>query len=56
MWWGHQRDEIAADTCYNAVVELDFNTYKNRYEVRLIALQPYQQESLIYSNKKDFFN
>jgi single-stranded-DNA-specific exonuclease len=54
MWWGHHKDEIAADTCYDAVVELDFNTYKNRYEVRLIALQTYQQESLQYSNKKDF--
>lgn len=54
MWWGHHKDEIAADTRYDAVVELDFNTYKNRYEVRLIALQPYQQESLTYSNKKDF--
>jgi single-stranded-DNA-specific exonuclease len=54
MWWGHQRDEIAVDTRYDAVVELDFNTSKNRYEVRLIALQPYQQEFLSYGNKKDF--
>ncbi|MCA2655504.1 single-stranded-DNA-specific exonuclease RecJ [Microcystis sp. M061S2] len=54
MWWGHHKDEIAADTRYDAVVELDFNTYKNRYEVRLIALQTYQQQSLTYSNKKDF--
>jgi single-stranded-DNA-specific exonuclease len=54
MWWGHHKDEIAADTRYDAVVELDFNTYKNRYEVRLIALQPYQQKSVTYTNKKDF--
>jgi single-stranded-DNA-specific exonuclease len=54
MWWGHHKDEIAVDTRYDAVVELDFNTSKNRYEVRLIALQLYQQESLSYGNKKDF--
>jgi single-stranded-DNA-specific exonuclease len=52
-WWGHRKDEIAADTCYDAVVELDFNTYNSRYEVRLIALQTYRQESLNYSGKRD---
>ncbi|HEY9906489.1 MAG TPA: single-stranded-DNA-specific exonuclease RecJ [Thermosynechococcaceae cyanobacterium] len=39
VWWGHYRDEIPADRC-DAVVELDFNAYQKRYQVRLIALHP----------------
>jgi single-stranded-DNA-specific exonuclease len=53
VWWGHSKNEISPDTRYNALVELDFNTYNNRYEVRLIALQTYQQDSLNYSEKRD---
>ncbi|WP_449420422.1 single-stranded-DNA-specific exonuclease RecJ [Phormidium nigroviride] len=39
IWWGHYKDEIPTGPC-DAIVELDFNTYKKRYEVRLIALRP----------------
>ncbi len=38
VWWGHYRDEIPAGCC-DAVVELDFNAYQKRYEIRLVALQ-----------------
>jgi single-stranded-DNA-specific exonuclease len=39
VWWGHYKDEIPqADSC-DVMVELDFNTYKKRYEVRLIAVK-----------------
>lgn len=44
IWWGHYKDEIPQVKC-DAVVELDFNTYKQRYEVRLIAVQPFQTEA-----------
>jgi single-stranded-DNA-specific exonuclease len=41
IWWGHYKDEIPPeDRRCDAVVELDFNAYKKRYEVRLIALRP----------------
>jgi single-stranded-DNA-specific exonuclease len=47
-WWGHYRDEIPK-TRSDAVVELDFNAFKKRYELRLIALRPHvetpQEES-----------
>jgi single-stranded-DNA-specific exonuclease len=38
IWWEHYRDEIPQGRC-DAVVELDFNGYENRYEVRLIAVR-----------------
>lgn len=45
IWWGHYKDEIPpADRRCDAVVELDFNAYKKRYEVRLIALRSSSQE------------
>lgn len=39
VWWGHYKDEILQSRC-DVMVELDFNTYKKRYEVRLIDLRP----------------
>ncbi|MBD2042578.1 single-stranded-DNA-specific exonuclease RecJ [Microcoleus sp. FACHB-672] len=38
LWWGHYKEEVPQGRC-NAIVELDYNTYKNRYEVRLLAVQ-----------------
>ncbi|MGL5063851.1 MAG: single-stranded-DNA-specific exonuclease RecJ [Microcoleus sp.] len=38
IWWEHYRDEIPESSC-DAIVELDFNSYENRYEVRLIAVR-----------------
>jgi single-stranded-DNA-specific exonuclease len=39
IWWGHNKDEIPVDQACDVVVELDFNTYHDRYEVRLIDLR-----------------
>jgi single-stranded-DNA-specific exonuclease len=39
VWWGHYRDEVPEHEECNVVVELDFNTFQKRYEVRLIELQ-----------------
>lgn len=41
VWWGHYKDEIPTDRC-DAIVELDFNAYHSRYEVRVIAVRPHQ--------------
>jgi single-stranded-DNA-specific exonuclease len=38
IWWGHNKDEIPVDQACDVVVELDFNTYHDRYEVRLMDL------------------
>ena len=38
IWWGHYKDEIPTGRC-DAIVELDYNTFNRRYEVRLIAVR-----------------
>lgn len=37
-WWEHYKDDIPLGRC-DSIVELDFNTYKKRYEIRLLALR-----------------
>lgn len=44
IWWGHYKDEVPKGKC-NALVELDYNNYKRRPEVRIIALQPNVESS-----------
>ncbi|XHX81091.1 MAG: DHH family phosphoesterase [Stenomitos frigidus ULC029] len=39
LWWEHYQDEVPKGRC-DAIVELDVNTYRKRYEVRLIAVRP----------------
>jgi len=39
LWWGHYKDELPQDVPCDALVELDFNTYEKRYEVRLIDVR-----------------
>lgn len=46
IWWGHYKDEVPADCRCDAIAELDFNTYKKRYEIRLIAVKPSAQSEL----------
>ncbi|MGL5083599.1 MAG: single-stranded-DNA-specific exonuclease RecJ [Microcoleaceae cyanobacterium] len=38
VWWGHYTDEIPAERC-DILVELDFNSLKKRYEVRLLEIR-----------------
>jgi len=38
LWWGHYKEDIPSGDC-DVIVELDFNTYRKQYEVRLIALR-----------------
>ncbi len=39
IWWDHYKDELSQNEHYDAVIELDFNTYKKRYEIRLIDIK-----------------
>jgi single-stranded-DNA-specific exonuclease len=39
IWWGHHEYEIPLVNC-DAIVELDFNSYQKRWEVRLIKVRP----------------
>lgn len=38
-WWGHRRNDLPEGR-YDLVVELDVNTFKRRYEARVVDLQP----------------
>jgi single-stranded-DNA-specific exonuclease len=39
IWWGHYEHEIPRVNC-DAIVELDFNSYEKRFEVRLLEVRP----------------
>ncbi len=44
VWWGHYKDELPLGRC-DCVAELDYNTYKKRYEIRLVAVRPCTQNA-----------
>ncbi|KAM3115192.1 single-stranded-DNA-specific exonuclease RecJ [Phormidesmis sp. 146-33] len=39
LWWGHYSHEIPQGRC-DAIVELENNTFRKQYEVRLVAVRP----------------
>ena len=39
VWWGHYKDDLPPSRC-DCIAELDYNTFKKRYEIRLIAVRP----------------
>lgn len=45
MWWGHYKEELPENQLFDAVLELDFNTYEKRYEARLIEIKAKNQTS-----------
>ncbi|MGK7895796.1 MAG: DHH family phosphoesterase, partial [Xenococcus sp. (in: cyanobacteria)] len=49
VWWGHSQDELPENKTCDVIVELDFNTYDKKYEVRIIDVRPHQ-ESLLSSS------
>ncbi|MEG4443221.1 DHH family phosphoesterase [Microcoleus sp. AT9_B5] len=51
IWWGHNQNEVPQGRC-DVTVELDFNTYKSRYEVRLVAVRERTENNQINSPTK----
>lgn len=45
VWWGHYKDELPTRRC-DCIVELDYNTFKKRYEIRLIAVRSRQESAI----------
>ena len=39
LWWGHYKEDVPPGI-WDVVVELDYNSYSSRYEVRLIDIRP----------------
>ncbi|WRH66450.1 MAG: single-stranded-DNA-specific exonuclease RecJ [Planktothrix sp. GU0601_MAG3] len=44
VWWGHYKDELPAGRS-DVIVELDFNTFKEQYEIRILELQSAQAQT-----------
>ena len=42
VWWGHYKEELPVEPS-DCVAELDFNSYKKRYELRLLAVRATNQ-------------
>ncbi|MBU7581429.1 MAG: DHH family phosphoesterase [Nostoc sp. TH1S01] len=45
VWWGHYKDELPVCKS-DCIVELDYNSFKKRYEIRLIAVRPSSNSEL----------
>ncbi len=48
IWWGHYKDELPLGKC-DCIAELDYNTFKKRYEIRLIAVRSVENSDAINS-------
>jgi single-stranded-DNA-specific exonuclease len=49
VWWGHYKDELPPGQC-DCIAELDYNTFKKRYEIRLIAIRTKPDSSSLTSH------
>ena len=38
FWWGHYKEELPMGRC-DCIAEIDFNSFKKRYEIRLVAVR-----------------
>ena len=38
IWWGHYKEELPMGRC-DCIAEIDFNSFKKRYEIRLVAVR-----------------
>ncbi|NMG11753.1 DHHA1 domain-containing protein, partial [Brasilonema sp. UFV-L1] len=50
VWWGHYKDELPLGRC-DCIAELDYNTFKKRYEIRLIAVRSRMNSPLASSSQ-----
>ncbi len=48
VWWGHYKEELSTGRC-DCVAELDYNTFKKRHEIRLIAVKNISDSSHLTS-------
>ncbi|MEM1368217.1 MAG: single-stranded-DNA-specific exonuclease RecJ [Cyanobacteria bacterium P01_H01_bin.15] len=40
IWWGHYKDDVPTVGRWDVAVELDYNSYRRGYELRLVDLRP----------------
>jgi single-stranded-DNA-specific exonuclease len=53
IWWGHYKEEIIEGIRYDVASELDFNPHLDRYEIRILHLQPHVEDSLDFLSALD---
>jgi single-stranded-DNA-specific exonuclease len=49
IWWGHYKEELPIGKC-DCIAEIDFNSFKKRYEIRLVALRSHTGTELKTQN------
>jgi len=49
IWWGHYKEELPIGRC-DCIAEIDFNSFKNRHEIRLIAVRSHGKDDLKHHN------
>ncbi|MFM7406022.1 MAG: single-stranded-DNA-specific exonuclease RecJ [Cuspidothrix sp.] len=49
LWWGHYKEELPLGRC-DCIAEIDLNSFKKRYEIRLIAVRPNVKSELTIDN------
>jgi len=45
IWWGHYKEELPIGRC-DCIAEIDFNSFKKRYEIRLIAVRSHVEDEI----------
>jgi single-stranded-DNA-specific exonuclease len=51
IWWGHYKEEVPTSRC-DCIAEIDFNSFKKRYEIRLVAVRPNTEDELKMQNSE----
>ena len=49
IWWGHYKEELPIGKC-DCIAEIDFNSFKKRYEIRLVAVRSHTETELKTQN------
>ncbi|MTJ14932.1 single-stranded-DNA-specific exonuclease RecJ [Anabaena sp. UHCC 0187] len=49
IWWGHYKEELPIGRC-DCIAEIDFNSFKKRYEIRLVAVRSNSESELKTQN------
>ena len=49
IWWGHYKEELPIGRC-DCIAEIDFNSFKKRYEIRLVAVRSNTETELKTQN------
>jgi single-stranded-DNA-specific exonuclease len=55
VWWGHYKDDLPVGHC-DCIAELDYNSFKKRYEIRLVAVRAAENSTFTNSSITTIFD